>query len=126
MRDLHGMIDAHVSGGYESTPGNGHGALDDCTTYTFSLCEFCCDWLFQQFKIKPTITDYCHGGEKKKDEWRPASVRVRDDEWRRQKEEFYNEEVRRNFARSKINVIESCVVTALAGGAKETQYVLKK
>ena len=37
----HGMIDACVRGHYNSTPGNGYGALDDITSYRFSLCEFC-------------------------------------------------------------------------------------
>ena len=56
--EANGLIDAHASGGYESTPGNGHGALDDITTYHFSLCEFCLDWLFSKFMLPVKMTDY--------------------------------------------------------------------
>jgi hypothetical protein len=84
-----GLVDTKVSGGYSSTPGNGFGALDDLSTYEFSICEFCLDWLFTQFKIPPKITgpyDF---------EFKPAEQRVREDDWRKQKDRFYTEASRR-------------------------------
>lgn len=56
----HGLIRAFVTGGYESTPGNGHGALDDGDTFTFSLCEFCLDWLFGRFVVPVETGSYVH------------------------------------------------------------------
>lgn len=53
-----GLLDAAPMGGYESTPGNGHGTLDDMTEYRFSLCEFCLDALFCDFVISPIVTDW--------------------------------------------------------------------
>lgn len=94
---LYGLIKQTVNGGYESTPGNGLGALDDCTSYTFSLCEFCLDWLFSQFKIPVEVHDYLSGVEPKP--WRPAAERVAQDEWRRTKELFSKEHDRRKKAR---------------------------
>jgi hypothetical protein len=54
-RSAAGLIGASVSGGYESTPGNGYGALDDLTSYPFNICEFCLDRMFQEFVIPPTL-----------------------------------------------------------------------
>jgi hypothetical protein len=48
----YGLVDAVVSGGYEST------ALNDCTIYTFCLCEKCLMDLFAEFKILPQIDTY--------------------------------------------------------------------
>lgn len=96
-RAPHGLVDVSVSGGYESTPGNGHGALDDCQRYTFSLCEFCLDWLFSQFKIQAATDNYMTGEHEKP--WRPAAQRVAEDEWRRMKPEFRAEYERRLVAR---------------------------
>lgn len=119
----HGLIDASVEGGYASTPGNGHGALDDGHHYTFSLCEFCLDWLFTLFKMPPVISDYMHEGAVKvwpelnamgmrgpppkpptADEllWRTARQRVNEDEWRKFKKEFFDEANRRALARGHI------------------------
>lgn len=118
----HGLIDAAVIGGYESTPGNGHGALDDMDRYRFSLCEFCLDWLFSQFKI-PVAMDapmndfLLQPGESIDDAldkrgwvqimevpqpppWKPAAQRVAEDDWRQWKKEFYEEAARRAAARS--------------------------
>ncbi len=68
-----GLIEASVSGGWDSTAGNGYGALDDMTSYTFSLCEFCLDFLFAQFQIPVRSWDAISGEE---EEWKPAAVRV--------------------------------------------------
>lgn len=45
-KDNYGLINAKIHGGYNSPK------LEDCTSYTFSLCEFCLSELFQTFKIK--------------------------------------------------------------------------
>jgi hypothetical protein len=92
----HGLIDCTVYGGYESTPGNGYGALDDCTKYTFSLCEFCLDWLFQQFVKPVAISGYAGEGA---EQWKPAASRVAEDDWREMKTEFRTEHERRAAAR---------------------------
>ncbi len=98
--ETHGLIKETVSGGYESTPGNGDGALDDCTRYTFSLCEFCLDHMFSQFKIPVGVDDYIHSGPKDEPEvFRPAQQRVTEDDWRQMKERFFAEFNRRNAAR---------------------------
>lgn len=89
----YGLIDCTVSGGYESTPGNGHGALDDLETYTFSMCEFCLDWLFKLFKIPPSLTD-------PDEKFVPAEVRVKNEDWRRQKRLFAECYGRRELARN--------------------------
>jgi hypothetical protein len=91
----HGLLDVQVQGGYESTPGNGSGALDDTTFYTFSLCEFCLDWLFQQFKNPPKVYS---GWEL--EVWRSALDRVNQDDWRTYKDEFFVEYERHNKARN--------------------------
>lgn len=80
-----------VRGGYDSTPGNGHGALDDGDEYSFTLCEFCLDHLFTQFRQPPTVVPPIA--------FRPAAVRVRDDAWRGGKDAFYAEQDRRAMAR---------------------------
>jgi len=116
-----GLIDQEVMGGYWSTPGNGEGALDDTIAYKFSLCEFCCDWLFSQFKIPPAMRDYMapqgDGSDwgvflfpeeakavdeaVRKEVFRPAEQRVREDDWREEKEEYFVEAKRRDMARGK-------------------------
>lgn len=98
--DMGGLIKARVSGGYESTPGNGCGALDDCTSYSFSLCEFCLDWLFTQFKV-PVAQWSPTAGTDEQESWEPAHVRVAKDDWRKMKKEFCDEAERRAIARSK-------------------------
>lgn len=103
IRQPSGLIDATVSGGYDSTPGNGFGALDDCTQYKFSLCEWCLDWLFQQFKISPEekeIGVFSGDYDGTIEQWKPAAQRVKEDDWRAGKEEFRIEYERRNQARS--------------------------
>jgi len=80
-----GLIDAEVSGGYNSTPGNGSGALDDGVKYKFSLCEFCLDWLFWAFVIPVEVKD----GDAPPMTWKPAMQRASEDKWRQQKERFY-------------------------------------
>jgi len=103
--ELGGLIDIAVDGGYESTPGNGHGALDDTKRYRFSLCEFCLDWLFGLFVVPVRVTEYAlsEGAPDRffQDEppWVPARERVERDEWRRFKEEFRAEAARRDAAR---------------------------
>lgn len=88
----HGLINAVVCGHYASTPGKGGGALDDTTSYEFSLCEFCLDFIFTHCKIPPHVWDSgitgdLHLGKKL---FRPAPVRVDCDEWRKDsKEDFY-------------------------------------
>jgi len=92
-----GLIDADVVGGYHSTPGNGCGALDDGTRYRFNLCEFCLDWLFSHFTVPVKMYDYTSGGNSV--EWRCAERRVVEDDWRRYKDEFVREKIRRDVAR---------------------------
>ena len=102
IRTPSGLIDAKVTGGYDSTPGNGFGALDDCAQYKFSLCEWCLDWLFEQFIIPPEekgIGAFSHL-DGPPIEWKPARQRVEEDDWRSAKEEFRIEYERRNQARS--------------------------
>jgi len=98
----HGLIESCVSGGYESTAGNGYGALDDGDSYHFSLCEFCLDWLFSRFKIPPTVYEFCGNGEP--NQWSPAKDRVVQDEWRRMTKLFFAEKERRDKAREHDNV----------------------
>lgn len=95
----HGLIEQRVSGGYHSTAGNGYGALDDGTTYKFSLCEFCLDWVFSQCQIAPELGSYMSSGDKP-ESFVPAAVRVRDEEWRSSKKEFFAERDRRDAARA--------------------------
>ena len=90
--DLHqdhtaGLLHAVAVGGYESTPGNGHGALDDMTAYHFSLCEWCLDWLFAQCRIPPLTTDE-RDGTPYPEPFRPAAQRVAEDTWRTMKAAF--------------------------------------
>ena len=90
--DLHqdhtaGLLNAVAVGGYESTPGNGHGALDDMTAYHFSLCEWCLDWLFAQCRIPPLTTDE-RDGTPYPEPFRPAAQRVAEDTWRTMKAAF--------------------------------------
>jgi hypothetical protein len=97
----HGLIECVVRGGYSSTPGNGAGALDDMTSYKFSLCEFCLDWLFTQCKIVPLVCDRTLDEDLPGDQqtWRPAAQRVQEDEWRGMKDKFFAEAERRRVAR---------------------------
>lgn len=92
-----GLVEQTVTGGYHSTPGNGDGALDDLTSYKFSLCEFCLDWLFSRFVI-PVETS-SHMGDV--EPFQPAEQRVRDDAWRKYKDEFFVEFEKRNAARAR-------------------------
>lgn len=97
---LHGLIYQKIRGYYESTAGNGYGALDDDTTYTFSLCEFCLDWLFSKFQLKVSVSDYS-GRQTEQQHFRPAAQRVAEDEWRKMKKEFTEEHDKRAAARNK-------------------------
>lgn len=96
---LHGLIDCSVEGGYDSVPGNGWGALGDSFTHTFSLCEFCLNHLFSQFKIPVHVLERCANEEW---DWIPAQEKVTNDDWRRMKSEFFEEFEKRNIARNKI------------------------
>ena len=96
--DEGGLLNAKVSGGYNSTPGNGEGALDDMSSYEFSLCEFCLDWLFSSFTIPPVVRRY---HEDHPCLFRPAAQRVAEDEWRKAKEAFYAEAKWRASARAR-------------------------
>jgi hypothetical protein len=87
-----GLIEQIVTGGYNSTPGNGEGALDDMTEYSFSLCEFCLDHLFARFVVPPEV--HCLIDDKI-DPWRPATQRVTEDDWRKTKEKFFQKAGRR-------------------------------
>jgi hypothetical protein len=98
IKENSGLIDANVSGGYGSTPGNGNGTLDDCTKYTFSLCEWCLDWLFEQFKTPPTTSDYMSPDEAA-EPYIPAVERVTLDSWRVKKKKFFDERRRRMIKR---------------------------
>jgi hypothetical protein len=106
--DYNGLLNVKVAGGYNSTPGNGNGALDDMTRYGFSMCEFCLDWLFQQFKIPVTVDDYMNDDNYlpkaetnavQLPAWKCAEARVNEDEWRQSKEEFHQENNRRSLLR---------------------------
>jgi hypothetical protein len=94
-----GLIDAVVQGGEASTPGNGSGALDDLTSYTFSLCEFCLDWVFSQCRIPPEVRVVNADPPEDIEIFRPAEQRVREDEWRTYKSDFFKERDWRNAAR---------------------------
>lgn len=91
---FYGLINATVQGGYESTPGNGNGALDDVSTYRFSLCEFCLDHIFKNAVIPPIVDN----GQEKED-FRPAAQRVEEDHWRNYPESFLTESAKRDEAR---------------------------
>lgn len=110
--DYSGLIKQVVSGGYHSTPGNGSGALDDTTNYNFSLCEFCLDWLFKNFKIPPELSHYV-GGTDEQETFRSAEERVTNDEWRSQKEKFRSEYERRNSLR-KVKLCRYASIAQLA------------
>lgn len=60
--DFNDILGLHilVTGGYNSTPGVGNGALDDCTEYKCTICEFCLDHIFQSFQIPVSVKDYIH------------------------------------------------------------------
>jgi hypothetical protein len=99
----HGLVGQAVYGGYESTPGNGHGALDDMTSYRFSLCEWCLDWLFQQFKAPVEVREYSAWdaspiGDPKP--FVPAEGRVNGNPRLSMRREFFEEKARRDAARS--------------------------
>lgn len=104
--DEGGLINCRVMGGYNSTPGNGEGALDDCTSYTFSICEFCLDYLFTKMIIPPAVHQvfglFEIDEEKTKEHpevFRSAAQRVKEDEWRKHKKEFEDERFRRATSR---------------------------
>jgi hypothetical protein len=96
-----GLQNAVVSGGYHSTAGNGDGALDDTTSYRFSLCEFCLDWLFSKFTVPVQVSCYMGGAgpDEEPEQFIPAAQRVKEDEWRRFKKEFFAEHDKRAKAR---------------------------
>ncbi len=108
--EIGGLINAIVRGGYSSTAGNGDGALDDMTSYRFSMCEFCLDWLFTQFKVPVEVSDYTFSDDLRgkdgfdvddvRPAWEPAVVRVAKDDWRSSKHEFCEEAERRAKARN--------------------------
>jgi hypothetical protein len=98
LRDKGGLIKADVTGGYSSTAGNGEGALDDGDRYTFSLCEFCLDHIFSNFKIPVEAGSYMYSDDEAR-VFCPASERVAEDFWRKGKEKFFAEFNRRNEAR---------------------------
>lgn len=50
--DFYGLIEIQVDGGYYST------ALEDCTTYTFSLCEPCLVGYMEMWKHPPDKFEY--------------------------------------------------------------------
>lgn len=88
----YGLVNAVVGGGYFSTAGNGNGTLDDNTNYKFSLCEYCLDHLFQQFSIPPKVF-HMYGEE---ESFRPARMRIQEDEWRKDPIEAFDQEVERH------------------------------
>ncbi len=88
-----GLINADVRGSYNSTPGNGSGALDDGVNYKFSLCEFCLDWLFWAFVIPVELQGDVSST------WKPAITRVMSEKWRQNKDKFYEEWQRRENCR---------------------------
>ncbi len=107
-----------VVGGYDSTPGNGEGALDDMDRYSFILCEFCLDHLFQMFRVPPNVEPEWGGSPI---QFRPAHVRVKEDAWRHQKVRFLVEEKRRSDLRP-----SSTHESALVSGALDAQADAEK
>ena len=96
-----GGLERHtVTGNYDSTPGNGDGCLDDLSSYTFSLCEWCLDWLFAKMPIPPIVRDDIPGGNTQA-VFRPAAQRVGEDTWREDKEGFAREKALRDDARER-------------------------
>lgn len=87
-----GLLDADVYGGYSSP---NYGALDDATKYSFSLCEFCLDWLFCQFKIPVS----CSEGD-----FVPATVRNSYN--KEENSEFFTEKSKRDNARKHAEIEE--------------------
>jgi hypothetical protein len=69
-------------------------------SYSFSLCEFCLDWLFTQFKV-PVSQWNMTTGRDEQEEREPAHVRVAKDDWRKMKKEFCVEAECRAILRSK-------------------------
>ena len=116
----HGLIEYPVVGGYPSTPGNGDGALDDMTQYEFSLCEFCLDFIFTYFKIPPRVCqlrlkpppNIITGSpddviENESEPFVPAEQRVKNDDWRKLKREFFIKKLERDAARKIAEKIKS-------------------
>jgi hypothetical protein len=112
-----GLIDCEVNGGYYSTPGNGRGALDDGDTYTFSLCEFCTDWMFSRFRIPPTMGSYMFAYDEER-VFKSADQRVLEDDWRTMKEEYFMEARRRDGLRVNYCGINSADSEALVGSTR--------
>ena len=50
--DFFGLVEHTIHGSYDSI------SLNDCTSYTFSLCEKCLAGLFKSFEIPPKIDKY--------------------------------------------------------------------
>lgn len=98
--DPHGLAWACATGSYASTPGNGGGALDDLTRYSFALCEWCLDWIFSRCAIPPDVADIgIDGSVHHKVAFRPAARRVAEDDWRKMKDKFFAEKKLRDAAR---------------------------
>lgn len=55
--EVYGLAEAKVSGGYRSSE------LEDGVCYAFSLCEACLAKMFDEFKIKPSVSCFWGGGE---------------------------------------------------------------
>lgn len=103
VRWVGGLERAVVTGGYESTPGNGPpgAALDDCSRYSFSLCEHCLDFLFRAFAVPPVVRDCAVDGTPLEAiAFVPAAERVERDEWRKQKNTYRSEAATRAKARA--------------------------
>lgn len=92
-----GLIEAKVRGGYFSTPGNGSGALDDGVTYTFSLCEFCLDYLFDNCVIPVKCKDMDGPLE-----FETALSRVNKDEWRDRYKQLFIRQMNERSSKRKI------------------------
>lgn len=101
LRDNHietgGLSNAHVSGGYESTPGNGCGAFGDGDVYNFSFCEFCLDFLFENSKIP--IKEWDVHTPEDPHLFVSALEKVKFETWRQEKTEFLAEYEKRKASR---------------------------
>lgn len=96
-----GLIEQKVMGGYDSTPGNGCGALGDMTQYTFSLCEFCLDFLFTNFVIPPKQRYVFNDEDSVEEQFVGAEqMMIKNLTYKRFKEHFYNEANKRTSARN--------------------------
>lgn len=89
--DIGGLDNCEVIGGYFSS------ALEDCSKYKFSICEFCLDYLFERFKIPPKIFCTIDGDYRK---FTTAKERFQTSNQKKLATEFFEEYEKRNKVRT--------------------------